>query len=275
MKLKYRYKKIRYICSWKFPRLYRALRKLTFPAQVAALCLLLTAIVSFYQNNWSFEATSRASAINTAAKSIHPVLKTKAVDSPAIVQASLSLEPTVPITQNNSAEEALTTQILKAEALLQQKKQQTRLLEEKVKRAKTLLKSAETTQPEANSTNAAGRIDTDFKADRKSRPQVLSETWLQAQPSDHYVVQISSSTDYELLAEFAGSRAVKAPLVIYPSTVSEQGNVIYSLSSGLFISKDDATTEMPALAAITEQDGVWVRKISDINTGLASLPLTR
>ena len=62
MRLKYRLKRFRYVCSWKYPKLYKGLRFAWFPAQVLALCALMAAMVSYYQAHYSFEATARASA---------------------------------------------------------------------------------------------------------------------------------------------------------------------------------------------------------------------
>ena len=51
----------RYNIRRKYPRLYRAVRKLRRPVQLAVLCLVLVWVVDYYQRHYSFEATMRAS----------------------------------------------------------------------------------------------------------------------------------------------------------------------------------------------------------------------
>ena len=91
MGIKRRYKRLRYYCSWKYPKLFRFVRTVTFPAQVLALCLGLFALVTFYQKNFSFEATMRA---RTAAEDSLPERSLVArPDTPEIeITAEKSLE---------------------------------------------------------------------------------------------------------------------------------------------------------------------------------------
>jgi len=85
------------------------------------------------------------------------------------------------------------------------------------------------------------------------------------------VVQIASSSDSELLQDYAGRNPLHTPLAIYPYKINKTGNVVYGLSTGLFIDRQDAMTELPRLNKISKRHGVWVRKISDIKTALRAL----
>jgi len=285
--LRKRYKKFRYTLGWKYPWLYRKLSKAMFPTQVLVLCVSLLAVVSFYKKHYSFEATMRASEQTYTTDYIHPLSpantpassKVSAVNRevPAVITNTREVNPQPSVTQpavvpvsltrdNNistvvvkteiqKSDDALLAEVLKAEAYLQQKKQQTKRLEERVERARQLLRAAET----------------DMAEREKTGTQILTEQWIQQQPENHFVVQIASSSDSELLQDYAGRNPLHTPLAIYPYKINKTGNVVYGLSTGLFIDRQDAMTELPRLNKISKRHGVWVRKISDIKTALRAL----
>jgi len=162
--LRKRYKKFRYTLGWKYPWLYRKLSKAMFPTQVLVLCVSLLAVVSFYKKHYSFEATMRASEQTYTTDYIHPLSpantpassKVSAVNRevPAVITNTREVNPQPSVTQpavvpvsltrdNNistvvvkteiqKSDDALLAEVLKAEAYLQQKKQQTKRLEERV-----------------------------------------------------------------------------------------------------------------------------------------------
>lgn len=289
--LKKRYKKIRYTLGWKYPWLYSKLSSAVFPAQLLLLCVSLLALVGFYQKHYSFEATMRASENKSTTDYIHPLspahtgISTKnttvhneasaitttprtvilqsaveqAATQPEVVPASLtrdnSLSAAVTKTEIQKSDDALLAEVIKAEAWLRQKKQQTKRLEARVERARQLLRSAETNTAEQ----------------QEPKTRLLTGEWVQQQPENHFVVQIASSTNFELLQDYATRNPLTAPLAIYPYKVSKTGNVVYGLSTGLFIDRQDAMNELPRLTEISKRHGVWVRKIADLKTNLASL----
>jgi len=317
VRLKYRLKRFRYVCSWKYPKLYRGLRFAWFPAQILALCALMAAMVSYYQAHYSFEATARASAAasttddsrllsaNNAALKNEPRLyvaayaERKQIDDSDTIPAPMAAEntaevptestnPTDPaeivhaalpkksnpdkaaetpakeilslttLAEKKEAHEALVAMLLKSEELRNRKLQKNKRIEVPTVRVASLPGSSE-----ANANRAAESL------------KVYSEQWLQAQPSSHYVVQIASSTNHELLAEFAKNNPLNGPLAIYRSSVSERGNEVYGLSTGLFSSRADAMAELPKLAEASKRHGVWVRKVSAVQEKLTSLKRDR
>ena len=318
MRLKYQLKRFRYVCSWKYPKLYKGLRFAWFPAQVLALCALMAAMVSYYQAHYSFEATARASAAasttdnsrllsaNNAALKNKPRLyvaayaerkqidnsdatpapiaaentadapteSTNPTDAAEIVHAALpkisnpdkaaetpakEILSLTTLVEKKEAHESLVAMLLKSEELRNQKLQKNKRIE--VPRVRV------TGLPGSAAPSTANRVDSKLK--------VHSEQWLQAQPSSHYLVQIASSTDHELLTQFAKNNPLSGPLAIYPSRVSEQGNVQYGLSTGLFASRADAMAELPKLAEASKRHGVWVRKVAAVQEKMTSLKRDR
>ncbi len=269
MKIKRHYKRFRYILSWKFPRLYDKLRAAKFPFQLGLLCLATFMAVEFYNNHFSFAAAMQNSRVLSKAEAA----VTKA-DSPQIpVKHQLPSPPKVPIRsmQSNPAknlspdqmeatlinsEVVLQRQVEKAERLLRQQKQRTKELEQKLASAKSLLRTSD-------------------QHPLDSAPELFNADWLQAQPANHYIVQVAAGTERKSLLEFAADKRFDPPLALYPYKLNKDGELVYGLSTGLFIAKDDAFTELPGLSEMTKQHGVWVRKVADINNQLSALKQTR
>ncbi len=272
MNIKNRYNQLRFYISWKYPLFYDRICAAKFPLQLLALCLATLLAVRFYNAHYSF---------NASLKNYHKA--NSGIGTPTVVAGDLPESEQLIVTtasnratsQNTSrspnlrentpdqleatltrSEEVLQQQVTKAEALLQQKKQQTNRLEEKVESAKVLLSASnENTQVAAQ--------------------QLQNADWLEQQPENHYVVQVAAATEQQILLDYAADKDFKAPLVIYPFKVNKDGELVYGLSTGLFIAQDDAIAELPVLSKISEQHGVWVRKVADIKGQLSSLKLNR
>ncbi len=267
-----RYNQLRFYISWKYPLFYDRLCAAKFPLQLLALCLATLLAVSFYNAHYSFNASLKNYHEANSRTDAPTVVADDLPESEQLIVTTASNRATA---QNDSrssnqsentpdqlqatllrSEEVLQQQVTKAEALLQQKKQQTIRLEEKVESAKDLLRASnENTQVTAQ--------------------QLQNADWLEQLPENHYVVQIAAATEQQILLDYAADRNFKAPLVIYPFKVNKDGELVYGLSTGLFIAQDDALTELPVLSKISEQHGVWVRKVADIKDQLSSLKLNR
>lgn len=228
-----------------------------FPLQLLGLCIVTVLAVSFYNAHYSFAATyNKGKAVNqnttvAMAESQQPLVTTQSMkvekQSPDELEATLI-----------KSEEVLQQQVARAEALLAEKKQQTARLEQKVESAKNLLNSSD-----QNSQHAFPDL------------QLYNADWLQAVPENHYVVQIAAATEPKVLMNYASDKRFNPPLAIYPFKLNRKGELMYGLSTGLFIVQDDALTELPILSEISEEHGVWVRKVADIKLELAALQQNR
>ena len=285
VRLKHSYNKACYVCSWKYPRLHDFLLAAKFPTQLLALCFALYIAVGFYQQHFSFEAHQRNAVKTSSSENIHPLAFKTYVSTFSVTQyevpatvrstelnsatitalhanndqslavvASKSDDadfPSLPAVQVHSADArpaenadaVLLDQVLIAEELLKLKKQQTRRLEEKVARAKGVLQAH----------------------------NLHNEEWLLQQPDNHFIVQIAASSEPKLLEEFIRTKPVKGPIAIYPFKLNKEGKLMYGLSSGLYIAREDAVSDLAQLSEISQHNGVWVRKVAAIRRQFAAL----
>jgi len=206
-----------------------------------ALCLALTAVVGLYQKYYSFEAVSRSRSLNATSSAVE-------TPSPAKISAASISPPPAEVTADGNVDTPVQPAAFPADS--------PEVIEASL-------------SPESDT---AAETDNTATAERnKPVQEIHTEEWLQELPSNHYVIQIASSANYDVLVKLATNWSVNAPLIIYPSTVNEQGKLMYGLSTGLFIAKEDAVTEVPRLEEISNPDGVWVRKVSTMKNKLASL----
>lgn len=266
MQIRNRLNQFRFYISWKYPLFYDRVCATKFPLQLLALSLVTIVCVSFYNAHYSFAASAKNSrktntdtialANTSEVETESPIVNT---ESNQASSQDLSYSPTSnsPIQLEaalKKSEEVLQQQVLKAETLLREKKQQTRRLEEKVESARNLLRTSEMNLPSSI-----------------TELEIYNAEWMLELPEDHYVVQIASATEQQTLLQYAADKSFNAPLAIFPFKVNKNGELVYGLSTGLFIEKDDATTELPMLSKISTQHGVWVRKVAEIKQQLVSL----
>lgn len=271
--LKNRYNKLRFYISWKFPLFYDRMCAAKFPLQLLTLCLAMVLAVSFYNAHYSFAASIKNSAKAKKAAMVaaagkdeaeNLVVATQAAQRNQAVQRNQTGEaPGSGSAPNESSgqletliktEVVLQQQVTKAEALLKEKEQQAKRLEQKVESAKNLLRA---------SNENLESITPNLK--------LYNADWFQQLPADHFVVQIAAATEQQVLVDYAADRAFNSPLAIYPFKVNKDGEVVYGLSTGLFIVQDDALTELPVLSEMSDEHGVWVRRVADIKDELSDL----
>ena len=238
-KIKRRYKRFRYYLNWRFPKLYQLLCAVKFPLQLAVLCLGTVTSVNFYNAHYSSAAVAERYDKTTPAGNTQ-VLKN---------------QPTVTTASNGAthieSEQARQQQASKAESLIKVKKQPTDHLEDKLDNAKQL---PGTPNPGP---------DTPI--------QMRGAEWLLQLPGQHYVAQIAAATDQLVLLDYAADNHFSEPLAVYPFKINKNGTLVYGLSTGLFITLEDARTELPVLNKLSEQHGVWVRKVAEIKEQITTL----
>jgi len=88
--------------------------------------------------------------------------------------------------------------------------------------------------------------------------------WLLNQSTDLYVVQLGSSTDKASLYQKAFELSDSYPSVVFPFKKTRDGKIMYGYSMGLFENLQDARNSVNKLNANTTQEGIWIRRLSEL-----------
>ena len=250
-KIKRRYERFRYYLNWRFPKLYQLLCAVKFPLQLTVLCLGTITAVNFYNAHYSSAAVAGRYAKTMPAGNTRELQN----QPPVTNTSNRTSQDNAPLKQVRTAliesEKDRQQQVLKPESLLAVKKQPTDHLEDKLDSVKQLPGAA------------------DPSPDKPI--QMRGAEWLLQLPGKHYVAQIATAADQQILLDYAAGNTFSAPLAIYPFKVNKDGALVYGLSTGLYITIEDARTELPVLSKLSAQHGVWVRKVAEIKDQITTL----
>lgn len=164
-----------------------------------------------------------------------------------------------------NTQQKLQAELSKAEQVLASKKQQTKQLEKKIKDAKALLKTQATERPNKSDNFTAG-----FDSLKVATGGFLDDKWLKTQASSQFVIQLASSSDYNALVRYVKELPV-IPVAIYPYKISQQGAVVYGVSTGLYPSSEQALQGIAKLSKKAKINSPWVRNIGDVKAQILSL----
>lgn len=239
MGLRRKYKRFRYYCSWRYPRLTRFAQKVAFPVQVGALCITLYAAVTLYQQHYSFEATMRAHESRQIIASQNP--------TPLAFDTEIPLAAAIDGTHANTSTSAI--------------------VERQTNQSNTVVPGLE--KHEDDLQPIANYID----LQQPSIVELLDSKWILNQNSQSFVIQLAISSNEAELKKYARSLPLAGPSAMYPFKRTTEGKVTYGLSSGLYNSNAEALSALASLPEGTEQYGSWIRKIADIRAQITDLEL--
>jgi len=158
--------------------------------------------------------------------------------------------------------QALRIELARVEKLLELKKAEVEILEEKITTATTLLDSEPVALVSAN--------------DPVTNDPLLDEIWLVSLNPEEFVVQIASSTNLTALKDYAQEIQTEEPKAIYPFQATSEGELVYGASIGVYPSRSLAIEKATALSDKENLSGAWVRQVKEINDQVNSVrKLTR
>jgi len=102
------------------------------------------------------------------------------------------------------------------------------------------------------------------------------EIWLVSLNPEEFVVQIASSTNLTALKDYAQEIQTEEPKAIYPFQATSEGELVYGASIGVYPSRSLAIEKATALSDKENLSGAWVRQVKEINDQVNSVrKLTR
>jgi len=157
--------------------------------------------------------------------------------------------------QLRESSEALRIEIARVEKLLELKKAEVEILEEKISAANSLLDSEPVVL-------AATTVTINEPVTNES---LLDEIWLVSLNPEEFVVQIASSTNLTALKDYAQEIQSEEPKAIYPFQATSDGQLVYGASIGVYPSRSLAIEMATALSDKENLNGAWVRQVKEIN----------
>ena len=99
---------------------------------------------------------------------------------------------------------------------------------------------------------------------------VKNGTWLLAQDSNEYTVQVALTVNVNFLASFATKLPSDRIAAIYPEKVNSKGNLQYSLSVGIFPNRRSAQAFLSSLPADLKRYGAHSRRFDEAQANVAA-----
>lgn len=239
MGFKRKFKRFRYYCSWRYPRLFLLAQRLAFPVQVSALCIALYFTVTFYQQHFSFDATMRA----------HETRQASISEEPALLEFDTEI-PVAAALDGPHINPSITVQVER------QGNQKNNVISE----LKPQLENPLPTQPKLQ--QPAPPID-----------DLLNSEWLLKQNNESFVIQLAISSNEAELKKYALNLPIDGPLAMYPFKRTTDGKLTYGLSAGLYPSSVQAQSALATFPEGSGKYGSWIRQVSDISTQISVLNL--
>ncbi len=104
----------------------------------------------------------------------------------------------------------------------------------------------------------------------RTTSQIQDHKWFSDLPPNQFVVQVAASISYQELVEYVRDTKFTGPVAIYPFKANKNGNLLYGLSTGLYDSREAAVEGLEQIP-ISEEHGVWVRKVSIVAREIEAL----
>lgn len=100
---------------------------------------------------------------------------------------------------------------------------------------------------------------------------LYNAAFLSNQNADAYVVQLGASTDRRDLYLRASEHSNQYPAVVYPFKKTRSGKLMYGYSLGFYQNLREAQTLVDRLPVSAVAEGVWIRKVGEIQTQIRSV----
>jgi len=197
-------------------------------------------------------STEPKTVAEAPAPNTEPVIEA-ATRNTDVVTETPKIDPLGEQLRENS--EALKIEIARVEKLLELKKAEVEMLEEKINAANSLLDSEPVVL-------AATTVTTNEPVTNES---LLDEIWLVSLNPEEFVVQIASSTNLTALKDYAQEIQSEEPKAIYPFQATSDGQLVYGASIGVYSSRSLAIEMATALSDKENLNGAWVRQVKEIN----------
>jgi len=102
---------------------------------------------------------------------------------------------------------------------------------------------------------------------------VYNADWLLKQDASSFVAQLASSTDRSGLYQRAFDLSDTHPVVVYPFRKTRGNRLMYGYAIGMFGSFHEAQRSVGALSEGAIAEGVWIRRVGEIQKDIASTRL--
>lgn len=242
------YKRARYVLWRDYPRLFSLYRVLTFPLQLAGVCLAVYAVVNFYQDNHTINPSMYTSA-QTPVKTVSLSAKTAL----PVIQSNTDLVMNLSESGQQNELHSGSTLALSTVAGL----------EETVNLTDHLHTTQQTHRTTLQPLKPQSRNQTITAENAVLHNQTVANT----QTSKLYVIQIASSTNYDALLDYGRGLSQLGAMTIYPSRENQNGELHYGISTGLYASSAEAFKALESLPDSARSYNPWVRAVDDIKIG--------
>lgn len=103
------------------------------------------------------------------------------------------------------------------------------------------------------------------------QPRVRSAEWLVEQDDSSFVIQLESSANHVIMQQQARKLSTAGDLAIYPFVVSNNGEVIYGMSYGLYSTLEQAKKASTELPGDLVRFGTWIRQVGTLKRQMRAI----
>ena len=93
---------------------------------------------------------------------------------------------------------------------------------------------------------------------------IVNQEWVLEQGSDDFTIQFRTSTDAELLRQFAPVIASENPISIFPFKKTNDGRLVFGIATGLYESMEEALAAIETMTPAAQKFGPWVRPLDEL-----------
>ena len=260
-RLRRRFRRFRYNNQARFPRLFVIFDMAKLPLQIMLVALPLWIAVGFYDDHFSYQANN-----DRLKKS-----RSMVVEKPP---TSIIDESVVTVTIDRQAGEALSSMIDPVAEVINSPAKETI-----PKDASTLNNSAQLPgKPDkvAELDDVVTRIagPSSIHNEKLNTTSLRDASWLVAQSNASFVIQFESSRNVELMRQQARKLSTSEELALYPYKFSQDGDLVYGLSYGLYDSLSEARAANASLPEEMRRFGSWIRQVGLLKKQMESIDST-
>ena len=122
----------------------------------------------------------------------------------------------------------------------------------------------------SNEVKPVVKLESDQQASNKTDvPVIVNEQWVLEQSSDNYTIQFRTSSDAEILRQFAPDIGSQTTLSIFPFKKSTDGEVIFGIATGLYENMEDALAAIEVMAPAAQEFGPWIRPLNVLQSEIS------
>ncbi len=274
-----RYRRFRYNNMARFPRLFVILDMAKLPLQILLIALPLWIAVGFYDDNFSYQANnerlkkSRAAAIAELPPA--PLVDDNLSDDQLADGKQVTIDRLPDTAQSGKDSGAMAVKSLPVEEAIYPQDSDldtADLVDSPLDKVARIDSDIERIAGPSDIFAVDASIDTVLPSTALSQEPLLRDaSWLAAQPDASFVVQFESSGNVDLMRRQVRKFQTSEALALYPYKVSQEGDLVYGLSYGLYDSLSEARAASVAMPAEMSRYGVWIRQVGLLKKQMQSV----